>query len=221
MKLLLTSDGFTTDEIIETAIRLAGKPAEAINLAVIAEAYAVEPGDHRWVLDNLDHAAAIFGGTFQIVNLLALDPVGIQSRLEAADIIFAIGGHTDYLMSVFDRSGLSEILPDLLKTKVYVGSSAGSMILGRRMDTLAYRQIYGEEGTYGTTKYLELVNFAMKPHLNSPLFPNNVPKKLLEVARHFPGTIYGINDSTAILVENDKLTIVGEEPAKIIDGQLL
>ncbi len=221
MKLILTSDGFTTDEIIETAERLVGKPAEDISVAAIAEGYAVETGDHRWVLDNLDHAAAIFGGQFQLVNLLALDLPTIGIRLEAADLIFVLGGHTDYLMSVFNKSGLSEILPDLLKAKVYVGSSAGSMILGRRMDTLAYRQIYGEEGTYGTTQYLELVNFAIKPHLNSPLFPNNVPKKLLEVSQHFPGTVYGINDSTAILVENAKTSILGEEPAKIIDGQLL
>ena len=49
MKLLLTSNGFVTPEIISKCEELAGKPKSELNVAVINEAYAVEHDDHRWI----------------------------------------------------------------------------------------------------------------------------------------------------------------------------
>jgi dipeptidase E len=221
MKLLLTSGGLTTDDLIATCTCLAGKPAANINVAVISEAYAVEPVDHRWVPHELTAVANTFGGHFQIVNLLALDRPAIQQRLAADDVIYTLGGHTDYLMSVFNRSGLSDLLPELLRTKVYVGSSAGSMVLGRRLTTAAYHEIFHEDGTYGTTRYLELVDFAIKPHLHSKLFPKNTPDNLLRVAHNYPGTLYSLPDTTAVLVDGNHLEVIGEGAVKIVGGKLV
>ncbi len=80
------------------------------------------------MLDELNRTSRIFGGEFELVNLLALGIDKIVERLNLADLIFVVGGHTDYLMSVFNKSGLSNRLADLLSDKVYVGVSAGAMI---------------------------------------------------------------------------------------------
>src|SRR3989338_10198117 len=138
MKLILCSEGFSTREIIDKCAELVGKPKDSISVAVINEAYAVENNNLRWVLNNLNKAKDNFGGNLELVNLLALDIEIVKKRIQQHDVISVVGGHTDYLMSVFNKSGFSKLLPELLKTKVYVGSSAGSMVLGRRLSADAY-----------------------------------------------------------------------------------
>jgi dipeptidase E len=124
-------------------------------------------------------------------------------------------------MSVFDRSGLSELLPDILETKVYVGVSAGSMVLGNRISAAAYHEIYAEDGTYGTTKYLGLVDVAIKPHYNSPEWPKNREATLKVVLKDYPGTVYALDDTSAVLVEGDKTIVFGEEWVKFVNGDIV
>jgi dipeptidase E len=220
MKLILASAGFSTPEIANKCAELVGKPKDEINIAVINEAYAVEHGDHNWVLTDLNQIKSHFNGRMELVNLLALDLKKVKERIELADVIFVVGGHTDYLMSVFRKTGFAELLPELLKTKVYVGSSAGSMVICNRVSTEAYAKIYGEEEDYGIDSYLGLVGVAIKPHLGNPLFPNNNSDKLTEVTRNYKGLVYGLRDNSAIVVDGDKQYVIGGEPIVIRDGIL-
>lgn len=48
MKLLLCSEGFNTEEIVNKCVELVGKPKESINVAIINEAYAVETNNLWW-----------------------------------------------------------------------------------------------------------------------------------------------------------------------------
>lgn len=221
MKLILASAGFYTPEIASECVKLVGKPADQINIAVINEAYAVEHGDHTWVLDDLNRIKKYFSGSMELVNLLALSLAAVEERLNAADVIFVVGGHTDYLMSVLNKTGVARLLPELLKTKVYVGSSAGSMVLGKRVSTEAYRQVYGEAEDHGITKYLELVDVAIKPHFGNPQFSSNNPEVLLDVAKHYTGTIVGLADEAAVVIDGSKQYVVGPEPLKVRHGALL
>jgi peptidase E len=220
MKLVLCSEGFYTEGEIAKVEELVGKSRAEIGVAIINEAYAVEKGGHRWVIDILAKVGKIFGGHIEIVDLLALNPDGVKECIELCDIIFVVGGHTDYLMHVFQKSGFNKLLPELLETKVYVGSSAGSMVPCKRMSTQAYQMVYGEEGDYGVTRYCELVNFAIVPHLNSTLLPQNRKDMLLDVSKDFSGVVYGIDDNTAIVVDGDKTYFIGGEPIKIVNGKL-
>jgi dipeptidase E len=118
----------------------------------------------------------------------------------------------------FDNTGFSELLPELVKTKVYVGSSAGSMVVGNRVSTEAYRRIYGEAGTFGTESYLGLVDLAIKPHFNSPEWPNNREVILLEVTQGFEGVLYGLSDSSALKMVDGVVTTIGDDFISIIGG---
>ena len=176
------------------------------------EGYAVgHENNLRWVLNNLNAIKDNFGGNLELVNLLALDIKTIKERIEQNDVIFVVGGHTDYLISVLNKSGLSELLPELLKSKVYVGSSAGSMVIGKRLSAEAYKKIYHEHNTYEIDKYLELVDISIMPHLDSPHFPNR-KETLLDVAKKHSGVIYGLRDDSAVVVEDDNITTIGSEP---------
>ena len=212
MKLILCSEGFYTEEIVKKCEEFVGKSRNSINIAVINEAYAVEHDNNlRWILENLNTVKNNFGGNLELINLLALDKETVKKRIELSDAIFVVGGHARYLMSVFNKTGFDKLLPDLLKTKVYVGSSAGSMVTGKLLSSEAYEKIYGEKDDYGVKKYLELVNVAIMPHLDSQYFPNR-KETLFEAAKKHQGVIYGLRDDTAIIAEDEKLYTIGSQP---------
>jgi dipeptidase E len=220
MKLLLTSSGFTTQEIVDECVRLVGKPASKISVAVINEAYAPEGEDHSWVVEELNTIKQTLGGTFILVNLLALDAQAITERIAKCDVVYVVGGHTDYLMSVFNKSGFTNSLKEIANTKLYIGSSAGSMVVCGRVSTDNYIAEFEERGTYGITEYAMLVDFALKPHLNSPDFPDRTVNKLKRAAHGYTGTLYCLSDSSALSVNDDSVKVIGKDWIKFVDGVL-
>lgn len=211
MKLVLCSEGFHTQNTVQACVDLVGKPRNEISFAVINEAYAAEFGDKRWVLKNLNDVAKNFPAEMDIVNLLALPLSEVEERIMQKDAIFVVGGNTDYLMSVFVKTGFNKLLPKLLQTKIYAGSSAGSIVMGKRLAPQAYEGLHKNSGEFGTTKYLELVNFAIIPHLDSAHFAGR--KEVLEkIAPKHDGKIYGLNDDSAVVVQDNNVEIIGSKP---------
>lgn len=152
-----------------------------------------------------------------VVNLLALPLVEIEKRVMHYDATFVVGGHTDYLMHVFNKTGFTKLLPKLLEAKVYVGSSAGSMVLGRRISAAAHKTLYGEVNTYGTSKFLELVNLALVPHLDSPRFPSR-SKAVQKIAKQYKGTLCGLCNDSALIVNGDEQKVIGSMPFMAVNG---
>lgn len=219
MKLVLCSEGFHTPNTVEACVKLVGKPQEQISIGIINEAFAVEDGDKRWVLDNLNSVANNFAGEIDIVDLLALTLGEAEKRLADKDVIFVVGGDTDYLMSVYHKTGFDKLLTKLLETKVYVGSSAGSMVVGKRISAAAYRLIYGEDSKWDIEDYVGLVDLSVMPHLDSPHFPNR-KESLLEAVGSFEGRVYGLRDDSAVVINGDDVSTIGSEPI-IIEGGVL
>lgn len=219
MKLVLCSEGFHTPNTVEACVKLVGKPQEQISIGIINEAFAVEDGDKRWVLDNLNSVANNFAGEIDIVDLLALTLGEVEKRLADKDVIFVVGGDTDYLMSVYHKTGFDKLLTKLLETKVYVGSSAGSMVVGKRISAAAYRLIYGEDSKWDIEDYVGLVDLSVMPHLDSPHFPNR-KESLLEAVGSFEGRVYGLRDDSAVVINGDDVSTIGSEPI-IIEGGVL
>ncbi|MFZ1682884.1 MAG: Type 1 glutamine amidotransferase-like domain-containing protein [Candidatus Zixiibacteriota bacterium] len=199
------------NDSVQACVDLVGKPQDQITVAIINEAFAVEKGDKRWVLQNLHSVFDNFSSEVDIVDLLALSIKQIEERLANKDVIFVLGGDTDYLMSVYEKSGFDKLLPELLKNKVYVGSSAGSMVIGKRIPTNAYEIIYGHQVEYGVDRYLELVDFSIIPHLDSPEFPER-KEKFKQAIDKFDAKVYGLSDDSAVVVNGHMVRTIGSEP---------
>lgn len=214
MKLVLCSEGFATDNTVQACVDLCGKPQNEISVAIINEAFVVEEGDKRWVLDNLNSVFNNFSNEVDIINLLALSIDEVEKRISSKDVMFVIGGNSDYLMTVYQKTGFDKLLPRLLDSKVYVGSSAGSMIMGKRISEAAYRLIYDEDSKYGVTDYLGLVDFSIMPHLDSPYFPYR-KANLLEAVGTFKNRVYGLRDDSAVIVDGNEVKIIGSDPVII------
>lgn len=216
MKLALTSAGLCSKDIADAVAKLVGKPLGQISVAVINEASAVEPGDKTWLIDELVRLRRFVGGEIDIISLLALDIETVRERARFADVIYVVGGNTDYLMSVYQKTGFSKLLKDeLLRDKVYVGSSAGSMVLGRRISTNAYRKNFGSKAiSVLISEYMSLVDFAIFPHLNSEYFTNRCPEAIEGRLDGFVYTVYAISDNQAIIVDDDKIDFIGSPPVE-------
>jgi dipeptidase E len=110
------------------------------------------------------------------------------------------------------KSGLAEVLPEFLKTKVYVGISAGSMVT---CPSIALsnkdKKVYYEKWTgYGSEEGLGLVNFYFRPHLNTRFFPNANSDTFQEIAKTIKEPIYALDDESALQVIDGSVKIVSE-----------
>ena len=120
MKLMLTSAG-VTNKSLENALKQLVKGK--IKMAFIPTAANIEEGDKDWLITDLNNCRKL--GEVDIVDISALEKDVWLSRLEKANVIFVGGGNTVYLMVCVLKSGLDKELKELLKTRVYVGISAG------------------------------------------------------------------------------------------------
>lgn len=222
MKAILSSTGITTPELAKTLSDLVGKPLENISIAVINEAAAVEPGDKRWFFNEMQNISKTVGGEIDIINLLALDLSTVKERVAFADVIYVVGGLTDYLMTVFDRTSFGKMLKDeLLCDKVYVGASAGSMVLGRRISTEGYKNVYRKgELELDVNEYMGLTDFAIFPHLDSPIWERNRLEIIAEAVKDYIYPVYAITDSQAVVVNGDDISFVGGDVHKITNAML-
>lgn len=219
MKLLLCSSDFTDLEIKAKLEKLIGKSLKETNVAVINEASAVEVGDKRWIIDGLkllDETCA----DIDFVNLLALSLEEVTERLNTADIIFCFGGNTRYLKTVFDKTGFSKILPKILDKKVWVVSSAGSCVLGNKISSKSFNQIYPNEPSFGVNEYLGLVNLSIVPHLHS-FVPSNTIDILIEESKTQNYPVYAISDNCAILINEDNIELIGSDGFKLVNGEIV
>ena len=217
MKLLLTSGGLRNDSMKGELLRLAGKPAEELSVAFIPTAANVETEDKTWLVNDLVAFNKLQPKLFDIVDIAALSREVWQPRLEAADILVFGGGHTSYLMQQIMQSGLVDILPKLLESKVYVGISAGSMVTAPTLLPPGAQLFFypDETGNYHEEQGLEFVDFYVRAHLNSPHFPKVTEENLQRLAQEFPHAIYAIDDQTAVSVVDGNIKIISEGQYKV------
>jgi len=229
MKAILFSADFVGIDATKELERLVGKPAGEIDFAVINEAAKVvnvdtkiEINDNSFFVDGMHFIKHHFGN-FDLVDLLALTSEQVEERLAKADVIFVFGGNTEYLQYSFEKTGFAGILRNALREKVYCGSSAGSMVLGRMIPYELQRGLEGEDwDTYGVDEYLGVVDFSILPHLGGGnLMDDERGRKVLEVSKSVDWDIYALSDRSAVVVDGGEVRVIGECWAKVREGEIV
>ncbi len=211
MKLLLTSSGLTNESIVTALVELLNQPLDRTKLAFIPTAANIEEGDKSWVIDDLNNCRKCGFSEIDIVDFSAIPQDEWLPRFETADVLLFEGGNTSYLLKKVLEHGLAHKLPELLKSKVYVGISAGSMITAPRVSLSYDKILYHEEtGHLQEDTALNYVKFQIRPHLNSPIFPKVTGELLSQIATEIPDTFYAIDDQTAIQVIDGQIRVVSE-----------
>ena len=214
MRLLLTSAGVKNTSIHEALVDLLGKPiAESSALCIPTAAYA-NPGGagHAWRLISGREARTPMCelgwkslGVLELTALPSIDKERWIPMLQETDALLVGGGDPLYLCYWMRQSGLADLLPSL-REAVYVGLSAGSMVMAPNIgeDFVGWKPPTGGDETLG------LVGFSMFPHVDHEDLPDNSMANAEKWAAGMPVPCYAIDDQTAIKVTDDTVDVVSE-----------
>jgi dipeptidase E len=213
MKLLLTSAGVKNASIGDALVALLGKPVSEANALCVptalhalpngpAAAWRVIAGQAGTPLCELGWKSL---GVLELTALPSLDEERWVSLVREADALLVAGGDPMYLHHWMRESGLAELLPSLRDT-VYVGVSAGSMVMAPRIgeEFVEWKPPAGGDRTLG------LVDFAMFPHLDHPALPENTMADAVGWAAGLSVPAYAMDDDTAITVVDGTVEVVSE-----------
>lgn len=204
MRLLLTSGGLRNPTLIKALLDLTNKPANKLKVAFIPTALNTEPGDKGWAIAQMVRLQEMGVSQVDIVDISAVPKSIWLPRLQESNVIFVNGGNTTHLMTCFNKSGLTEEMPKLLETRVYVGVSAGSYIATPDLR-------FNSDKTKKVLAGLHFVDFGLQVHYKSPTFP--LAKSYETVKKRVDGCpyiVYALDDQMAVKVEGKEMDIVGE-----------
>jgi dipeptidase E len=222
MKLLLTSAGIRNETIRASLLELLGKPIPDCSALCIPTASYGQPmqGPMRawnFIAGQESETPMIELGWKSIGNLelTALPSVDRDfwvPLVRETDVLLVNGGDPLFLAHWMRESGLAELLPSLADT-VYVGLSAGSMVMAPRIgeDFVGWRPSTGGDETLG------LVDFSIFPHLDHPMLPENTMADAERWAAGIDLPAYAIDDETAISVVDGTVEVVSEGHWKRFD----
>jgi dipeptidase E len=210
MKFLLTSAGLMNESISNALVELTGMQNKDINVVFIPTAANLEPGDMEWLIKDYTLFSRQGFNSIDIIDIAAVGKDVWQPRLEAAHIFCFGGGNEQFLARVINESGLKEILPQLLATRVYMGISAGSMVVAQFPTAPILKAVYPEDKFENKLQpSLGLVGLHFIPHLNSDWFPN-VRKEIIEKIQDLSYPLYALDDQSALKIVDNKIEVVTE-----------
>jgi len=161
--LFLTSSAST---VLDDVVKYLPKAPKDLKVAFITTASEPETGDLWWLKADKDKLTDL---AFQLdeFTITGLNYSQIKSRIQTTDIIFVAGGNTFYLLDQAIKTGFDQALKEELGSKIYIGSSAGSMIIGKRIDlvsTIDDRSKAPDLKSDG----LGIIDMALLPHWGDP-----------------------------------------------------
>ena len=224
MKLLLTSAGAPNPSIQAALVDLLGRPVAECTAAHIPTAMYGYEGGLGFSTEMFRAWDAMGWKELKTLELTALPSMTERlwrPELETVDAILVGGGNTAYLCYWFNHSGFAAALPSLLEKAVYVGVSAGAYVLTPALHFDADR--LAREGVYFDDEYDELtppgagdhrgvglVDFHLRPHLNSEDFPKITKTAMERAAAGLDAPLYAIDDQSAIKVVDGQVEVVTE-----------
>lgn len=203
MKLFLTSSTITKN-LIPDFEALIGRSIKSLKVAFIPDAADGTPPENNklWVAEERKELADWYG--WQMVDFILKDftTKDLQALFDM-DVIYVNGGFSGYLAKVMRKSGFEKILPDLLnKGIVYVGSSAGSMVMSNIQDAFSW-YLNEPEPEAINIPGLGLIDFQIYPHVkdeNIEAIKQNCKPGL---------TYYLLRDGTAISINGKDMKLCG------------
>ncbi len=208
MKLLLTSAGITTDALARELAELVGKEAAETSVLFVPTAANPILEDKGWLIDNLREFQAQDFKQIDIFDIAGVSAEEWLPHFQAADVLCFGGGNEQYLAKAMRESGVAEKLPEFLETKVYMGISAGSMVMGQFLSHELMKVVYPEEAFDELAPPLGYAECLFLPHLNSEHF-THVREEVLAPLAPFPYPLYACDDQSALRVMDASITPVG------------
>jgi len=215
MKFLLTSAGIKNTSIHNALVGLLGKPiAECNALCIPTASYGhsmVNPVMAWQFISGREPRTPMCElgwKSLGVLELTALPSIGEERWVHwvrEADVLLVNGGDALYLCHWMRQSGLADLLPSLPE-KVWVGLSAGSMVMTPRIG----EDFVGWKPPTGSDEALGMVEFSIFPHLDHEMLPENTMADAEKWASRLDVPSYAIDDDTAIQVVDGAVEVISE-----------
>ncbi len=201
-KLILTSSGLSPEIGKELLSLLGEKPAE-IKVGFISNA-ADQIEDKAFILKDKGDLTAV--GFEEIIDI-DLRIKEDMEKISECGVLFVEGGNTYYLLKLIRESGFDKLLKEFLSDdKMYIGVSAGSVVLGTNIETAGVGPSADPNDVkIEDTRGLRQAPFMIAPHMNQKekfYFDQFARKMALR-------PIVGIEDGQAIVCEGDRYHVIG------------
>jgi dipeptidase E len=214
MKFLLTSAGIKNASIHKVLLDLLGKPiAESSALCIPTASYGhpmAGPGAAWRFISGQEPETPMCElgwkslGVLELTALPSIDKALWVPMLQKTDVLLVNGGDPMFLCHWMRQSGLADLLPSL--DVVWVGLSAGSMVMTPNIG----EDFVGWKPPSGGDKTLGMVDFAIFPHLDHEMLPDNSMANAEKWAAGMPIPAYAIDDQTAIKVVDGAVEVISE-----------
>ena len=192
MPIVLSYCGVIDPDFKSQVWALFDKPAESIRLLYITTAIDGERGDKSWA--DAEYKSILALGIPE-ENIREYKISDEEIDLTDFDAIYVLGGNTFYLMNKIREFGFDKQIRNAIEKGVpYIGSSAGSIVLGT---TLKPAEIYGDIPVADIQNYegLGIVEGAIIPHMNQK------SDKYNEWLRTWSGESYILYDGNGIIIK--------------------
>lgn len=163
-KLLLTSDGFVNPKIAQEFLVLVDKNPADIKVLFIptaAEHKFQNKEEMFYVKESEKELIAELGIKKEHIIWFDIDSIAAAGNLNNYDVMYVCGGNTFYLMHKFRVTGFDKKIIEFVNSgRVYVGVSAGSIIMGPQITTSSDKNMIELKDVSG----LNLFNQCIVPH---------------------------------------------------------
>jgi dipeptidase E len=208
--LLLTSAG---TDIKEEILNILPKSPSQMKLAHIITASKVEP-DTNYVTKDHDNFETM-GFNVIDIDIEGRTETELTNILDGYDVICVQGGNTFYLLNAVKESGFFNVIKKLIDNGViYIGISAGSIIMGPTIETTGWKGTWPDKNTVKlkNMKGLDLVPFNLFVHYE-PRWEKSV-KAAIAKSKYRTRLL---TDKQGFLVKGNKIELVGEQPEIVLN----
>lgn len=197
-KLLLTSTGLTSENV---SLKFKGLVSNPKNTSVAIVTTAAEgKSENKY--------SQLAKKQFEELGFLAVDFVDLETEpqkdFSSYDVIYVCGGNTFKLLKFAREANFKTAIENLLERDgVYIGVSAGSIIVGPSI------VIAGEVAADSNDIGLEdLTGFGITDLIILPHYSPEIEEEVIAFENKYSVKVERLNNSQAILIENDQENLV-------------
>lgn len=180
--------------------KLQGKTVTFIPTACI-------PEDYKEYMTNDKKAFESLGLRIDELDISFASLPEITEKIQKNDFIFVGGGNTFFLLQEMQKSGANKVISEAIKqSKLYIGTSAGSVILAPTIDYVEKMDEKVKAPQLKSTQGLNLITFYPLPHYDNEPFK----KQAHEIFKAFNSSLNLVkfNNDEAVIVENGVFKLV-------------
>jgi len=201
MKLLLTSAGFSNDQIRKKFLDELRSPISESRVLMVA--YARNPEELAYVGESRREVEELGFTNVHIANMHDIVDVSCMGDF---DVIYVCGGNTFAILAKMREAGLDAlVIAQVQRGAFYVGVSAGSIIAGPTIDMAGW----GSEGDPNDVELKDLSGFGLVAFTIFPHYRSELEDEVREFRARVQYDVIELTNDEAAYVDGDNFEIVG------------